>query len=162
MGTSPRITRFRAEFDPYLIGMSDHTLGVAGGWMTAALGGVCIEKHYTLDKTLPDVPDHAMSVDPVELAELVAACDRGALLRGDDRIGIRDSEIPARQNARRSLVLREARKAGHLLSIDDLDFRRPGAGLSPALVDKVVGRRLRRNVTADTPLQDDDVEGVLG
>ena len=81
--TSRASRTFRREFAPYLIGMSDHTLGTAGAWMTAALGGVCIEKHYTIDKALPDVPDHAMSVDPAELAEMVAACDRAATLRGD-------------------------------------------------------------------------------
>jgi sialic acid synthase SpsE len=65
-----RLCTFRRAFAPYLIGTSDHTLGTAGAWMTAALGGVCIEKHYTIDKGLPDVPDHAMSVDPDELAEM--------------------------------------------------------------------------------------------
>ena len=45
--------------------------GSAGAWMTAALGGVCIEKHYTLDPDLPDIPDHKLSVTPPELAEMV-------------------------------------------------------------------------------------------
>ena len=97
-GHFARLDSFRREFDPYLIGFSDHTRGVAGAWMTAALGGVCIEKHYTIDKTLPDVPDHAMSVEPGELAEMVAACERASVLRGEDWIGVRQSEEPgARQ-----------------------------------------------------------------
>ena len=81
--------------------------------MTAALGGVCIEKHYTIDKTLPDVPDHAMSVEPPELAEMVRAADRAGVLRGDAWIGVRDVRgARARQNARRSIVLERDVAAG--------------------------------------------------
>ena len=156
-GNFARLETFRREFSPYLIGMSDHTLGSAGGWMTAALGGVCIEKHYTLDKSLPDVPDHAMSVDPTELAELVAACERGALLRGDDWIGVRDSETPARTSARRSIVLRVAVPEGTVLAAEHLGFKRPGTGIPPHEADRVVGRVASRALAADTILREDDL-----
>ncbi len=139
-----RIATLREEFAPHLIGVSDHTLGTAGAWMTAALGGVCIEKHYTIDKDLPDVPDHAMSVDPHELGEMVVAGERGAVLAGDAWIGVRASEEPARANARRSIVLERDVEAGVPLTPDDLGFKRPGTGISPAHADRVLGRRLRR------------------
>jgi len=138
-----RITTFRRDFAPYLVGMSDHTLGVAGAWMTAGLGGVRIEKHYTIDKGLPDVPDHAMSVDPPELAELVAACRRGAVMRGDSEIGVRESERPARANARRSIVLERDVAAGVAITAEDLGYKRPGTGIAPFEADKVIGRSLR-------------------
>ena len=138
-----RIATFRETFAPYLVGMSDHTLGTAGAWMTAALGGVCIEKHYTLDKGLPDVPDHAMSVDPPELGEMVAACDRAATLLGDGWIGVRASEEPARANARRSIVLERDVPAGVPLTLDDLGYKRPGTGIAPGEADRIVGRTLR-------------------
>jgi sialic acid synthase SpsE len=138
-----RLAEFQRELSPYLIGFSDHTLGVAGAWMTAALGGVCIEKHYTLDKGLGDVPDHAMSVEPAELAEMVRACERASVLRGDSWIGVRPSEEPARANARRSIVLERDVEAGAVLSADDLGFKRPGSGIPPYEADSVVGRRLR-------------------
>jgi sialic acid synthase SpsE len=157
-GNFARIERFRQEFSPYLIGMSDHTLGTAGGWLTAALGGVCIEKHYTIDKSLPDVPDHAMSVDPTELAELVEACDRGAALRGTDWIGVRESEIPARDNARRSIVAARDLPEGHLVELGDLAFKRPAAGLSPADTALLVGHRLRRAIADDDLFRPEDVE----
>jgi sialic acid synthase SpsE len=140
-----RITTFRQEFSPYLVGMSDHTLGVAGAWMTAALGGVCIEKHYTIDKGLPDVPDHAMSVDPAELGEMVAACDRAAVLAGDPWIGVRESEEPARANARRSIVLERDVAAGVAITAEDLGYKRPGTGIPPFEADKVIGRALRED-----------------
>ncbi len=135
-----RVTTFRREFAPYLVGTSDHTLGPEGAWMTAALGGVCIEKHYTVDKGLPDVPDHAMSVDPDELAVMVAAADRAAVLAGSPEIGVRPSEEPARRNARRSVVLERDVSAGATLRVEDLGYKRPGTGLPPDEGERLVGR----------------------
>ena len=154
-GNFARLTKFRSELAPYLTGMSDHTIGVAGAWMTAALGGVCIEKHYTIDKSLPDVPDHAMSVDEIELAEMVDACRRAALLRGSDWIGVRDSEIPARENARRSIVFGRDMKAGERVRSEDLEFKRPGTGMAPSHFEKVVGRRLSRDVPREGLVDED-------
>ena len=157
-GHFARIPEFQRRFDPYLVGTSDHTLGVAGAWMTAALGGVCIEKHYTIDKKLPDVPDHVMSVDPVELGQMVEACDRASVLRGNSRIEVRDSELPARQNARRSIVLERPVQAGVPLTPEDLGYKRPGTGIPPFERDRVLGARL----TADQPrgaiLSEQDLE----
>jgi len=153
-----RITTFRREFAPYLVGMSDHTLGPEGGWMTAALGGTCIEKHYTIDKRLPDVPDHAMSVDPAELAQMVAACDRAAVLRGEADIGVRPSEQPARDNARRSIVLERDVAKGVPLELADLGFKRPGTGIAPYEADAVVGASLRTDAARGTILDWADLE----
>jgi len=151
-GNFARIDSLRRSFDPYLIGMSDHTIGAAGGWMTAALGGVCIEKHYTLDKTMPDVPDHSMSIEPHELRELVDACERGALLRGTGDLEPVESELPARQGARRSIVLARSLPSGHVLTVDDLAFKRPATGLAPANASELVGRRLAASFGADHAL----------
>jgi N,N'-diacetyllegionaminate synthase len=153
-----RLESFRREFAPYLIGVSDHTLGTAGAWMTAALGGVCIEKHYTVDRRLPDVPDHAMSVEPAELAEMVAACDRAPVLLGSDWIGVRESEEPARANARRSVVLERDVRAGEVLSAVDLGFKRPGTGIPPSEAVRVIGARLRASMPRGTVLTEADLE----
>jgi sialic acid synthase SpsE len=153
-----RLETFRREFAPYLCGVSDHTLGPEGAWMTAALGGVCIEKHYTLDKRLGEVPDHPISVDPTELAEMVRACTRASVLRGRSWIGVRESERPARANARRSVVLARAVAAGQELQRNDLGFRRPGTGIPPFEVDRMIGRRARRDLVEGTVLSESDVE----
>jgi N,N'-diacetyllegionaminate synthase len=158
-GHFARIESFRREFDPYLVGSSDHTQGVAGAWMTAALGGVCIEKHYTIDKRLPDVPDHAMSVEPDELAEMVAACDRASVLRGEDWIGVRESERPARANARRSIVLERDVEAGATLTEADLGFKRPGTGIAPSELATVLGRSLRGARPRGSLLTPEDLAG---
>jgi N,N'-diacetyllegionaminate synthase len=157
-GHFARITSFRRVFAPYPVGVSDHTLGVAGAWLTAALGGVCIEKHYTIDRRLPDVPDHAMSVEPPELAEMVRACERAAVLLGDELIGVRESEEPARANARRSIVLERDVAAGTRLSAADLGFKRPGTGIPPFEVERVVGARARADLPRGTVLTDELVE----
>lgn len=156
-GNFARIETFKERFAPHLVGMSDHTLGSAGGWMTAALGGVCIEKHYTLDKSLGEVPDHAISVDPIELAELVQACNRGAVLRGGADVGVRTSEIPARDNARRSLVATRDLLAGSTLAEGDLAAKRPGTGIPPARLSEFVGRALARDLDPDQLLAEGDV-----
>jgi len=154
-GHFARIASLRARFPQYLTGMSDHTLGTAGAWMTAALGGVCIEKHYTIDKKLPDVPDHAMSVDPEELAEMVRVADRAATLRGSPDLVVHDSELPARENARRSIVLTTDGKEGEELSAEKLAVKRPGSGLPPFELDRVIGRRLTTDLPADTVLTEE-------
>ncbi len=157
-GNFARIPEMASRFEPYLVGMSDHTLGVAGGWMTAALGGVCIEKHYTIDKRLPDVPDHAMSVDEAELAELVEACDRAAALRGERWIGVRPSEEPAHQLARRSIVTIRPVGAGQTITPDDIGYKRPGTGIPPYAAGSVIGRAARRPLPRGTVLTDGDLE----
>lgn len=151
-----RIPTFMTEFAPYLIGCSDHTLGPEGAWMTAALGGVCIEKHYTLDKTLPDVPDHKLSVEPGELAEMVRAADRAMAMRGESWIGVHDSEIAARQNARRSIVLERDLPADTVITTSVLGYKRPGSGVPPYELDRVVGRRLTRSLPKGSTLSEAD------
>jgi sialic acid synthase SpsE len=156
-GHFARLKTFRSEFAPYLSGTSDHTRGVLGAAMTGALGGVCIEKHYTLDKNATDVPDHRISVDGPELAELVAVANRSATLRGESWIGVRESEEPARLNARRSIVLRHPVSAGMTLRQEDIDFRRPGNGFAPSELGSVVGRMTTHNLSASHVIGPDDL-----
>jgi sialic acid synthase SpsE len=151
-----RIPAFAEAFAPFLIGMSDHTLGPEGAWMTAALGGVCIEKHYTLDRSLPDVPDHKISVEPHELADMVRFADRAALMRGEDWIGVRPAEEPARANARRSIVTERDVEAGAELTLEDLGYKRPGTGIAPARAPELVGRRAARDLPRGTILGESD------
>jgi N-acetylneuraminate synthase len=86
-----------------------------------------------------------MSVDPDELGEMVRACDRAAVLAGDGWIGVRESEEPARANARRSIVLERDVAAGVAITADDLGYKRPGTGIAPFEADKVIGRSLRES-----------------
>ena len=80
--------------------------------MTAALGGVCIEKHYTIDKDLPDVPDHAMSVDPGELAEMVRPATAPPCCSATPGSAYGPPRSPPAPTARRSVVLERDVAAG--------------------------------------------------
>ncbi len=138
------------------VGWSDHTIGAATSIAAVALGASIIEKHFTLDTSLPG-PDHAMSLDPRELRTFVAALREAASSLGDGVKRPRPCEEPIRRVARRSLVLREARPKGARLTAADLTSKRPGTGLPPSRLLSVVGRRLRRAVPADRPLRAEDL-----
>ena len=152
-GSFARIEYLRQHVGPYLVGSSDHTLGTAGAWMASALGAVCIEKHYTLDNDMPDVPDHAMSVTPTQLAEMVGICDRASLLRGMPVLEVLASERPARELARRSIVAGVDIAAGVEVTEDMLDYRRPGTGIPPADARVVIGSTALVHIDEGTTLQ---------
>ena len=130
------------------VGYSDHTLGIEISVAAAALGAVIIEKHFTLDKTLPG-PDHAMSLEPEELKSLCAALRRTVAALGDGVKTCRPSERETRMVARRSIVAAGPLAAGARLSRSDLAFKRPGTGIAPSELGAVLGKKLRRNLAAD-------------
>lgn len=133
------------------VGYSDHTPGIEVAVAAAARGAAVIEKHLTLDKTRPG-PDHAASLDPAEFKALVAAIRRVESALGDGIKRPAPCELGNRDAARRSLVAARSLEAGATLRREDIAAKRPGTGLSPALADAVVGKRLRRAVQADEPL----------
>jgi len=139
------------------VGYSDHTLGLTVAIAAAALGAVIIEKHFTLDRTLPG-PDHRASLEPGELRDLVGAIRTTEAALGDGRKRCRPSERATRDAARKSLVLARAVAAGAALDPVDLIALRPGTGLAPSLVFAVVGRRAKRDLFAGDPLRLDMLE----
>lgn len=133
------------------VGWSDHTTGTTTAIAAVALGAAVLEKHFTLDKSLPG-PDHAMSLNPAELKAYVAVARETAAALGDGIKAPRAVERPIALVARKSLVLRKALPQGTILRSDDLTAKRPGTGISPALLDQLVGKRLKIDTPADRPL----------
>jgi N-acetylneuraminate synthase len=88
---------------------------------------------------------------------MVVACARAVKLRGEPWIGVRASEEPARANARRSIVLERHVGAGTALTREDLDFKRPGTGIAPFEVERVVGMCLRHDRPRGTVLSYEDL-----
>lgn len=133
-------------------GFSDHTLGIEASLAAAALGAAVIEKHFTLDKTLPG-PDHSMSLDPRELAAWVRGIRKveESLGTGDKRLT--PSERPNLLAARRSLVASRAVACGEVFTAANVTAKRPGGGLSPMLWDRIIGRKARRAFAADEPIR---------
>jgi N,N'-diacetyllegionaminate synthase len=143
-----------------LVGYSDHSLGPVACIAAAALGACVIEKHFTLDRDLPG-PDHALSADPAEMREMVAAIRRVERMRGDGKTSIEPSptERALRPLFRRSLVASRDLESGRVLGLDDLQLQRCGIeGLRQRDAHLLVGHTLRRAVTASQPILPGDVE----
>jgi N-acetylneuraminate synthase/N,N'-diacetyllegionaminate synthase len=130
------------------VGFSDHTLGIEIAVAAAARGAAIIEKHLTTDTTLPG-PDHRASLDPAEFAAMVRAIRAVESALGDGVKRPMPSEADTRRVARKSLVAARPLRAGERLAAEDILIKRPGTGISPADLDKAVGRRLTRDVAAD-------------
>lgn len=130
------------------VGYSDHTQGILVAMAAAARGAVVLEKHFTLDRSLPG-PDHAASLLPGELAEMVRAVRvvNAALGRRDK------APAPAeRENlavARKSLVAAQAVAPGAALTSANMTVKRPGSGLSPFLYWELLGRPATRGYAPD-------------
>ena len=130
------------------VGYSDHTLDVDIAVAAVARGASIIEKHLTLDTSLPG-PDHRASLTPPEFRAMVQAIRRVESALGDGVKRAMPSEIDTRRVARKSLVAARALRTGERLAAADLTSKRPGTGISPAELPLVLGLRLTRDVAAD-------------
>jgi N,N'-diacetyllegionaminate synthase len=130
------------------VGFSDHTLGIEIALAAVARGAAIIEKHLTLDKALPG-PDHRASLDPAEFAAMVRAIRAVESALGDGTKRPMPSELDTRRVARKSLVAARPLRAGVRLGAGDIVIKRPGTGISPADLDKAIGRPLSRDLAAD-------------
>lgn len=130
------------------VGYSDHTPGIDIAIAAVALGAEVIEKHFTLDRSLPG-PDHAASLEPDELQQMVAAIRHVEAALGTGLKAPAPCELPNLTVARKSVVAARALPKGHLLAIGDLDIKRPGNGLAPKLLPALIGRTLRAGVAKD-------------
>lgn len=136
------------------VGFSDHSLGDHAAVAAVALGASVIEKHFTLDRTLPG-PDHAASLEPAELAAFVAKLHATTLVLGDGVKRPAPGELETAQLVRRSWHAARDLPAGAVLSAGDLALKRPATGLEPHI--DLVGRRLARARAADEPIRPADL-----
>jgi len=137
-------------------GWSDHSLGLELPIAAAALGADLIEKHLTLDRTRPG-PDHRASMEPDDFRAMVAAV---RAVRGSIGSGAKtpaEAELPVAAVARRSLYWARSLTRGTPVGPDDLVALRPGAGLSPARTNDLIGRRTARSVSAGTLVRAEDL-----
>ena len=131
------------------VGYSDHTLGIEVPIAAVALGATVIEKHFTLDKTLPG-PDHKASLEPDELKAMVNAIRNiEKAIGGSGLKEVSKSEEKNKAIARRSIVASKNIKKGELLTEENLIVKRPGTGLSPMLWDEVIGTKAIRDFEED-------------
>ncbi len=128
------------------VGFSDHTIGSVAAILSISFGATFIEKHFTLDKTLPG-PDHSASSTPSEFKELVTSCKRAQVMLGDSIKSIQKEEISMREISRKSIYASENINKGDLITSQKLDVIRPGGGLSPMLIPTIDGSIALRNIT---------------
>lgn len=133
------------------MGYSDHTLGITVSTAAVAMGAKVIEKHFTLDKTMPG-PDHAASLDPAELKALVQSIRDVESALGDGIKAPSPSELPVRALVRRSLTAIRPIAAGSTLARADVALMRPGTGIEPRDLETAIGRRVGRDIAAGQTL----------
>jgi len=134
------------------VGYSDHTVGIEVSLAAVALGATVIEKHFTLDRTLPG-PDHAASLEPQELKAMVAGIRNIERALGDGVKRPSAAEIANRAAARKSLVAARDIRKGEAFTAENVTVKRPGTGLSPMQWDSLLGRPASRDFRADELLE---------
>ena len=133
------------------VGYSDHSLGLAVSIAAAARGATVIEKHFTEDPAA-DGPDHAASLTPAELAELVRALRTVGAALGDGVKQPSPSELEVRALVRRSAFVRRDLAEGEAVAAADVAFLRPAGGIGPEEVDRLIGSRAARPIAAGEKL----------
>lgn len=138
------------------IGYSDHSWGIEASLAATALGALFIEKHFTLDRSLPG-PDHALSSDPAEMKALVDGVRKVARQLGSAAIQPSPGEEEARRSFRRSIVAKTDLPAGTILEAKHLHLKRPGTGLPPSQLEGLLGKTLIRPLVENEQLRSGDV-----
>jgi len=127
------------------VGYSDHSIGIDAAIYAVAMGASIIEKHVTLDKKL-EGPDHKASITFAELKSLMDRLSTFQLMIGDGSVEPQSCEILNRQLFRRGLYYNKSLANDHIITIEDIDVKRPASGLLPSDLDRVLTRRLRHGV----------------
>lgn len=130
------------------VGYSDHTQGIEVPIAAVALGATVIEKHLTLNRSLPG-PDHQASLEPDEFAAMVLAIRNIEQALGDGIKRPSPSEAKNKPIARKSLVAAVPIRAGESFTPANLAVKRPGTGLSPMCWDEVIGRAAPQDFAPD-------------
>ncbi len=130
------------------VGYSDHTKGIEVPIAAVAMGADVIEKHFTLDRTLPG-PDHKASLEPYELKAMVDAIRNIEQALGDGQKHVSASEEKNIAIARKSIVAAKEIKRGELLTEENLTTKRPGSGISPMRWEEVIGTKAIRDFAED-------------
>lgn len=151
------IDTYKNEFSNLLIGFSDHSLGITASIGAAAKGVKVIEKHFTLDKEMKG-PDHKASLDPKELKEWVEQIRALEKALGTFEKKPSKAELNIAKIARKSIVSIKTLNKGDVLNENNVAIKRPGDGISPVEFEKIIGKRVKRNISTDTVIYWEDLE----
>lgn len=152
-----KIATLKEQFPELIIGYSDHTKPTEDCEVIRTaynLGAICVEKHFTLDKTLKG-NDHYHAMDPEDAKRILASIEMLDMIRGDGEIKCLESELKARANARRSIVSAVDIAKDTVITPEMLTFKRPGTGISPQKLSIVVGKKAAVDIVEDTILTEE-------
>jgi sialic acid synthase SpsE len=144
------IKTLQTLYPDYPIGFSDHTLGTCVPLASVALGACLLEKHFTLDQDMFGW-DHKISATPEQLKVICEDSKRVSQTMGSTRIDVPES-IERKESFRRSIVSTRNIKVGEVIQRADIDFKRPGTGITPGDIDFVIGRTVKVDIEMDQPI----------
>ena len=139
------------------IGYSDHTKGIEVSIAAVAMGATVIEKHFTLDNNMIG-PDHKASLNPIEFKYLVKCIRNIELALGDGYKVVSESEKKNINIARKSIHSKQKLAKGHIISENDIEMKRPGDGISPMLMNDIIGKKLLVDVDFEHKFKWEDFE----
>jgi N-acetylneuraminate synthase/N,N'-diacetyllegionaminate synthase len=140
------------------VGYSDHTIGNDMVLAAVAVGASVIEKHIAVSKNAPGSQDCPVSCDERDLIEMVNSIRKIEKALGTGIKTPSEKELKSKEWARKSIVAKVDIKRGDVITEDMLTLKRPGTGISPEDISKVIGRRTKRNIKIDSLLQFDDLQ----
>ena len=149
------ITTLKAAFPRQTIGYSDHTIGLDAAVTAVAMGARIVEKHFTLANDYSDFRDHQLSANPADMATLVQRIRAVDAMTGDGHLGTMDCEQDLVTPVRRSIAAARDLPVGHILTIDDIVWIRPGGGIAPGRETEVLSKRLTAPVAAGSMILPD-------
>lgn len=134
------------------VGFSDHTIGVEASITAINNGAKYIEKHFTLDKNMPG-PDHILSADEKDLRTICNFAENCNKINGNGKIAPSCKELKIKKIANKSIYLKNEKKRGEVLKLNDLEIRRPAGFFSPKDINKIVGKLSKKKLTKGTNLE---------
>jgi sialic acid synthase SpsE len=148
----------RERYNPLPIGYSGHETGFIPTIAAVALGATTVERHFTLDKSLPG-PDHStVSLDPSEFGAMVREIRRVENGMRDNKIYIHEREVRHREKHGKSIVAKTLIPVGAVITESMISFKSPGSGITPTLVAQVLGKKTKREIEEDTLISWDALE----
>lgn len=150
--------------DDFLVGYSDHTLGIDVMKLAAKHGATVIEKHFTLDKNLPG-PDHKASLNHEELKEAInkiknkdytISIDEKKILGSPEKKPTKD-EIEISKTVRKSIISKIDISKGTIITKEMLEIKRPGTGIKPKYINKIIGNKAKKTIKQDTIINKEDL-----
>ncbi|MFH1860769.1 MAG: N-acetylneuraminate synthase family protein [bacterium] len=141
-----------------LVGYSDHTIGTTAAVIAVTLGARVIEKHFTLDTSLPG-PDHKASIEPAQLKELVQRIREAEQCLGKPQKFPVPSETAARQQVRKGITAKRDIAWGEVITPEMICMKRPAIGFLPAHIDLIIGKKTRVDIVENEPIGWEKIDG---